>query len=247
MRKVVLARAREFPAGANPVASLARLSARYPDCFRFLIEPEPGHTFFGATPELLVSKQDRSIETMALAGSSRRGRSHEEDVVLGEQLASSVKDLFEHELVVRSVEGRLAPALGRMEIGKRELLRLSNIQHLCTPVTGEVLEGTGLLELVERLHPTPAVGGLPAEAALEFIAAAEPVSRGWYAGPVGWFDSAGDGEFAVALRSAVSDGVRTRLYAGAGIVDGSDPDREWQEIELKFLPMMEALGCVPTG
>ena len=245
--KVVLARAREFPAGANPVASLSRLSARYPGCFRFLFEPEPGHAFFGATPELLVSKRGRSVETMALAGSIRRGRSLAEDVHLAEQLSASAKDRDEHDLVVRSVQERMLPVLDRMEVLDRDLLRLSNIQHLCTPIRGETREDAGLMDIIDRLHPTPAVGGLPVRDALEFIASAEPVSRGWYAGPVGWFDGEGDGEFAVALRSAVSDGVRTRLYAGAGIVAGSDPDREWREIELKFQPMMEALGCIPGG
>jgi menaquinone-specific isochorismate synthase len=243
--KVVLARAREFPAGANPVASLARLSATYPGCFRFLIEPEPGHAFFGASPELLVSRKGREVATMALAGSIRRGRSLVEDEQLAGQLFASDKDRVEHELVLRSVQERMQPVLGRIEILDRDLLRLSNIQHLCTPILGESREGAGLLDIVERLHPTPAVGGLPVDEALAFIAAVEPVTRGWYAGPVGWFDGAGDGEFAVALRSAVSDGARTRLYAGAGIVGESEPDREWDEIELKFRPMMEALGCLP--
>lgn len=246
LKKVVLARAREFPAGANPVASLARLSARYPDCFRFLVEPEPGRAFFGATPELLVSKNRRSVSTMALAGSIRRGSTFDEDERLAENLAFSEKDRNEHDLVVRAVHERLAPALDRVRVLDRDILRLSNIQHLCTPITGEAREGAGLLDLVERLHPTPAVGGLPVTEALAFIASVEPVSRGWYAGPVGWFDGEGDGAFAVALRSAVTDGARTRLYAGAGIVAGSDPEKEWQEIELKFRPMMEALGCLPV-
>jgi menaquinone-specific isochorismate synthase len=201
----------------------------------------------GATPELVVAQRGRWVATWALAVSIRRGRSFDEDEKLAGELTASGKDRAEHELVVRSVETRLAPALTRIRIRARDVLRLSNIQHLCTPIDGEVRDGTGLLDLVARLHPTPAVGGLPAEEALEFIQAAEPVTRGWYAGPVGWFDAGGDGEFAVALRSAVSDGVRTRLYAGAGIVAGSRPEHEWQETELKFLPMMEALGCHPIG
>ena len=243
-RKIVLARAREFPAYANPVVSISRLAGLYPDCYQFLLEPEPGRAFFGATPELLFSKSRDRVETMALAGSIRRGETVEEDEALADRLLKSDKDTLEHTLVVQDICEKLDDLLSERRVADRRILKLSNIQHLFTPISGRMVAGVDLFRLIERMHPTPAVGGLPSETALEFIAQAEPVSRGWYAGPVGWLDDAGDGEFAVALRSAVSQDRRTRLYAGAGIVGRSEPEREWQETEWKFRPMMEALGCV---
>ena len=244
LSKIVLARAREFPAISNPITALVRLAGRYPDCYRFLIEPAPGRAFFGASPELLASVSGERVETMALAGSIRRGTTLEEDAGLGESLLASAKERQEHQFVVRAIADRLAPLLKNVEIHETGLLQLSNIQHICTPISGRRKADAAILDLVEALHPTPAVGGLPSEAGLAFIEHAEPVSRGWYAAPVGWMDADGRGEFVVALRSAVTDGDRTRLYAGAGIVAESDPAREWQETELKFRPMMEAVGCL---
>lgn len=244
--KVVFARARELPGIANPLAGLARLAGRYPDCYRFLIEPAAGSAFFGATPELLASSQPGQVETMALAGSLCRGETLAEDERLGEQLLASPKDRREHQFVIEAILERLKPLLESPQTGETGLLRLSNIQHLCTPISGVPLPGCDLLALAAALHPTPAVGGLPVEPALALIEQSETVSRGWFAGPVGWMDSAGEGEFVVALRSAITDGTRTRLYAGAGIVAGSDPAHEWEETELKFRPMMEALGCRPV-
>lgn len=244
LAKIVLARAREFPAISNPVTALVRLAGRYPDCYRFLIEPVPGHAFFGATPELLVSVAGERVNTMALAGSIRRGATYTEDAALGESLLASAKERQEHEFVIQAIADRLAPLLETAHVDETGLLQLSNIQHIFTPISGRKASATTILDLAEALHPTPAVGGLPSEAGLEFILKSEPVSRGWYAAPVGWLDSNGSGEFVVALRSAVTDGTRTRLYAGAGIVSESEPAREWQETELKFRPMMEAVGCL---
>lgn len=241
--KIVLARAREIPLGAHPLAALARLSALYPSCYRFLFEPSAGRAFFGATPELLASRRGAAVHTMALAGSSGRGATLEEDEALGTQLRASRKDVWEHRLVLNEIAARLEPLLSDLHFGETDLLRLSNIQHLCTRITGTAGGASELLDIVETLHPTPAVGGLPTGESLSFITTNEPVARGWYASPVGWMDGRGDGEFIVALRSAVTDGLRTRMYAGAGIVAGSDPLLEWRETEWKFHPMMEALGC----
>ena len=243
-QKIVLARAREFPSYANPVVSISRLAGLYPDCYQFLIEPEPGVAFFGASPELLFSKNRDRVRTMALAGSIRRGETVAEDEALASRLLVSEKDMLEHDLVVRTILEKLRDLLSGIQVSDRRILKLSNIQHLFTPISGRIADGVDVFRLIDRMHPTPAVGGLPVETALEFIERVEPVSRGWYAGPVGWLDNAGDGEFAVALRSAVSQDRRTRLYAGAGIVGRSEPEREWQETEWKFRPMMEALGCV---
>jgi menaquinone-specific isochorismate synthase len=123
-----------------------------------------------------------------------------------------------------------------------EVLRLSNVQHLHTPIEATLKEASGVLPVIERLHPTPAMGGKPRDMALEFIRKAEPVPRGWYAAPIGWIDSNLDGTFAVAIRSAVSQDKRVWMYAGVGIVADSQPQREWDETALKFRPMMGALG-----
>jgi len=245
--KVVLAQACRIRT-AQPVdapAVLERLAARYPDCYRFLIEPMPGHAFYGATPELLAEVRGTIVRTVALAGSIHRGRSPEEDAALGARLLHSSKDRHEHALVVEAIQEHLLPLVTRLYVpGQPGLLRLSNIQHLQTVIRGELGQACGVLPVVEALHPTPAVGGTPRDAALRLIDETEPFSRGWYAAPVGWIDSRGNGLFAVALRSALSVGNETWLYAGAGIVADSDPEREWKEVRLKFRPVLEALEAV---
>jgi menaquinone-specific isochorismate synthase len=244
MEKVVLSHARRVVTQreVNPPRLLARLGSRYPDCYRFLFEPQVGHTFFGATPELLAERRGRVLGTFALAGSTPRGHTLEEDQALGEALLHSEKDRREHALVVRAIRAALAPLSEEMHLPDRpRLLKLNNIQHLLTPVRARLTQGTGILSVVEAFHPTPAVGGLPREAALAFIERAEPHDRGWYAAPIGWIDSSGDGLFAVALRSAVSVGRETHLFAGAGIVAGSQAEKEWRETGWKFRPILDAL------
>ena len=180
---------------------------------------------------------------MALAGSIRRGQTLAEDEDLGDRLLNSPKERQEHQFVIQAIADHLDASVSDLVVEETGLLKLSNIQHIFTPISGRKKGNAHILDFVEALHPTPAVGGLPSGPGLEYISRSEPVSRGWYAAPVGWFDTVGGGEFVVALRSAVTDGSRTRLYAGAGIVAESDPAREWQETELKFRPMMEAVGC----
>lgn len=246
LAKVVLARVCEVRAtGAiDAAAPLAFLDANYSDSYRFLFEPCPNHAFIGATPELLVRKSGRSLETMALAGSIGRGRTPEEDDMLAGELLMSTKDRHEHQLVVDAIRAHLAPATDVLTIPSAPaVLRLRNIQHLLTPVTGRLRQADeGLLPLVRRLHPTPAMGGVPPERALAFLRRTEPVPRGWYAAPIGWMDSEMDGVFAVGIRSAVTQHDRAWLYAGAGIVAESTPEREWAETALKFRPMLGALG-----
>ena len=245
--KVVLAQACRMRT-TSPVdtpAVLERLGARYPDCYRFLIEPRPGHAFYGATPELLAEVRGTIVRTVALAGSIRRGRSPEEDAALGERLLASAKDRHEHALVVEAIQEHLLPLVTRLYVpGQPGLLKLSNIQHLQTVIRGELAQACGVLPVVEALHPTPAVGGTPRDVALRIIDETEPFPRGWYASPVGWIDPQGNGLFAVALRSALSVENETWLYAGAGIVADSDPQREWEEVQLKFRPVLEALSSV---
>ena len=245
MHKVVLSRVCEIRlAGSVDVdAALAYLESAYPDCYRFLFEPRPHHVFYGATPELLVRAAGRQLETMALAGSSRRGQTPQEDEAYADALLGDPKERHEHALVVNALRDRLTPVSESLDIPETPtVLKLSNIQHLYTPVRATLRQPMGVLPLAERLHPTPALGGEPREAALTFIRQAEPVPRGWYAAPIGWVDHRLDGVFAVAIRSAVSQDDRVWLYAGAGIVANSQPRQEWEETALKFRPMLNALG-----
>ena len=248
VRKVVLARSGDvqFDAEVEPAALLEVLAARYPECTTFLIGPRAGSAFFGATPEVLIDKRGCALRTVALAGSRRRGVTPEEDRALGEELLASPKEREEHALVVEDVRARLLQIADDMHIPDTpELMRLSNIQHLHTPIQAVLRQPEHVLSLVSRFHPTPALGGEPREAAVRMLAHLEAEPRGWYAAPVGWFDQQGDGQFVVAIRSAVCAGREVRVYAGAGIVAGSDADAEWAETMLKFRPMLQALG-VPS-
>jgi menaquinone-specific isochorismate synthase len=245
MKKVVLARMCEIRGeGEFDIESALRfLDERYEGCYRFLFEPRPGHIFFGATPELLVAVQGDELRTMALAGSIRRGASEEEDTALAEELLSSRKDCHEHRLVVEALRRKLAGrTLERSIPLEPSVLALSNIMHLHTPIQARLRSPEGVLPLAAHLHPTPALGGAPRRSALAFIRAEEPVTRGWYAGPVGWIGPQLDGVFAVAIRSAVVQHERAWLYAGGGIVADSQPEKEWEETALKFRPMLQALG-----
>ncbi|MFO7537027.1 MAG: isochorismate synthase [Chloroflexota bacterium] len=245
LEKVVLARICElrFEQPVDVEGALAYLKQHYGGCYRFLFEPRPHHAFYGATPELLAQVNGRTFHSMGLAGSIRRSSDPLQDELLGQQLLNSAKDRHEHEVVVMALLNRLAPITSKLEIAPQPgVYKLSNIQHLHTPVRAELQTAQGILSLVELLHPTPAMGGAPRDLALDFISQAEPAPRGWYAAPIGWIDHNLDGTFAVAIRSAVSQYERAWLYAGAGIVADSDPDLEWQETALKFRPMMECLG-----
>jgi menaquinone-specific isochorismate synthase len=243
--KVVLARIcdLQFDQAVDPLLALAHLKQRYSETYRFLIEPQPHHYFFGATPELLIAKRDQQLMTAALAGSTRRGETAVDDDRLAAQLFQSAKERHEHHLVKVAIEDALLPLTIKLDVPESpQILKLSNIQHLYTPIIGTLKNNQTLLDAVEKLHPTPAVGGYPRQTAVELIREIEEFSRGWYASPVGWIDSQGDGLFAVALRSAVVNDDQARLYAGVGIVADSDPDREWDETTLKFRPMLNALG-----
>ncbi len=247
LQKVVLARVCELraPGSIDVAAALDYLDTAYGDSYRFLFEPRPAHAFFGATPELLVAKAGRAVTTMALAGSIARGRNATQDDTLAAQLLNSAKDRHEHQLVVDAVREHLSDMTLDLTVAPEPtVLRLRNIQHLLTPIRGRLARPEeGIVPLVRRLHPTPALGGVPSDRALALLRHAEPVPRGWYAAPVGWLDSALDGVFAVAIRSAVTQHDRAWLYAGAGIVGESLPEREWAETALKFRPMLGALGA----
>lgn len=245
LNKVVLSRVCDidFQDSIDPVRVIENLDARYPDCYRFLLEVEPGHAFFGATPELMAEVHDSNLHTMALAGSRGRGATPEEDDALAQEMLDSPKDRQEHAFVVSAVRERVRPYAKTLDVPDQpQIYRLQNIQHLYTPVRAELETHFDVLDLVGELHPTPALGGSPRRAALEAIDQLETEERGWYAAPVGWVDANGDGVFAVAIRSAVSAGNRARLYAGVGVVAESDPDKEWEETGWKFKPLLTALG-----
>ena len=198
--------------------------------------------FVGASPELLVRRQGRVAVSRPMAGTVPRGGSASAEADGLARLTGSPKEAVEHRLVVDAVAEGLAKVADRVEVGRPEVVRLSTVAHLATEITADL---TGplpsALELAALLHPTPAVGGSPRDAALAAIATLEPFDRGCYAGPVGWVDQAGDGEWAVAIRCATLAGRRAHLIAGAGVVPGSDPDAEWAETEHKLRAMLEVL------
>jgi menaquinone-specific isochorismate synthase len=245
LKKVVLSRVCEIRLDKRVDAdsALEYLNQHYANSYRFLFEPRPYHAFYGATPELLAEVNGDALQTMALASSIRRGTSPAEDELLVRQLLSDPKERYEHQVVVDALRRRLAAFADALEIPDApDIYRLSNIQHLCTPIRARLLQPDGVLPVVAMLHPTPALGGSPRELAMAFIREAEPVPRGWYAAPIGCVDHRLDGVFSVAIRSAVSQEQRVWLYAGAGIVSDSLPHNEWEETALKFKPMLNALN-----
>lgn len=243
LRKVVLAQSvtASLANQAQVTDILYRLGQEYPDCYRFLFEPETGGAFFGATPERLVKRTGTQVETEALAGSIGRGETQEVDDRLAQELLDSEKNAHEHQLVVDAVREQLSSLTTDVHCGERSIRRLANVQHIHTPITATLTHEEHILSLVEALHPTPAVGGLPPAEALATIREAEAFERGWYAAPVGWFDAEGDGEFAVAIRSGIATDRKVTLFAGAGIVADSDPDREYEELQLKYRPVLNEL------
>ncbi|MFC7072531.1 isochorismate synthase MenF [Halovenus rubra] len=243
VKKIVLAKAlsARLDRELSVVDVLARLGESYPGCYRFLFEPAGGATFFGATPERLVSLRGRTVDTEALAGSIGRGETDDEDDWLEQELRKSDKNNHEHDLVVDTIHRQLDSVTDSVETGSRTVRKLSTVQHLQTPIRGTLDGDRHVLELVERLHPTPAVGGLPPVGATRAIEELEGFDRGWYASPVGWMDADGNGTFVVAIRSAVAKATEVRLFAGAGIVSDSNPDEEWDELRLKFRPILDEL------
>jgi len=243
-QKIVLARAKDVNSSLelNPLRMLNGLRQRFPDCTSFSVANGRGQSFIGASPELLLRVQGGVVHTEALAGSEGRGATAIEDASRGRRLLNSEKDLREQQIVLESIIRRLTPLGLELKYSARPLLkRLSNVQHLHTPVEARLPKGVRLLDMLGRLHPTPAVGGTPRELAVPLIEGLEAFPRGLYGGALGWIDSHGGGEFFVGLRSALVDGCRARMYAGAGIVAGSSPEREFAETELKFEAMQDAL------
>ncbi|MFP6640769.1 MAG: isochorismate synthase [Myxococcota bacterium] len=253
--KVVLARSLEVRHRGRYAVSkfLERLCAQYPAC-TVLAVARGGHVLVSASPEFLVSLEGDTLHTQAVAGSAPRGSSPEQDALFASTLRESKKEQAEHAAVVRAVRSALRPSCGELEGPESPgLLQLEGIQHLSTPLTGRLRDDSdvrGVLELVDLLHPTPAVCGLPREAARAWIEAHEHLERGWYAGPVGWLTASGAGEFWLALRAGLilqpDDGspgepALARLFAGAGIVEASQPESELVETRLKLRALLAPL------
>jgi isochorismate synthase len=251
LRKVVLARTLLVDAGRELDAKqlLWRLRAVDPDCYAFAgPEPPPelaraGGVLVGASPELLLLRRGREVRATPLAGSAPRFGNFKRDQISAQRLLSSEKDREEHTVVVEDVARVLGGYCDGLAYPKEpELLGTANVWHLATPFSGRLHDPSiTALDLVAALHPTPAVCGTPREEAREALAELEPIDRGCYAGPVGWMDANGDGEWAIALRCAEITGTTARLFAGAGIVADSVPEEELDETEAKFRALLDSL------
>jgi len=243
LEKVVLAR--DLVATASDEIDvrwpLRRLADSYPSCWTFHVDG-----LVGATPELLVRRERGLVTSRVLAGTIRRTGDDEHDLALAGALARSSKDHEEHEYAVRSVAQGLTPHCTSMNVPEAPfVLHLPNVMHLASDVTGvlDPADEASSLSLAAALHPSAAVAGTPTDLAVRTIAELEGMDRGRYAAPVGWMDAAGDGEWGIALRCGEVDGARVRLFAGCGIVAGSDPQAELAEAQAKFVPVRDALGC----
>lgn len=244
LEKVVLAReSRLFFNNVVQVEQvLAHLLKEQRESFVFAFESN-GDCFIGASPERLVKKNGENIFTTCLAGSISRGQNETEDRILGETLLKDPKNIVEHKYVVQMIKEAMEEVCNQVILpDKTKLLKMRDIQHLYTPVVGKANEDTSLLLLVDRLHPTPALGGLPKEEAVEKIREVEELDRGFYGAPLGWMDYQGNGEFAVSIRSGLIQGNEASLFAGCGVVENSDADSEYLETKIKFRPMLTALG-----
>jgi menaquinone-specific isochorismate synthase len=242
--KIVLARQISLPkeATVTPTRVINNLRQQYTSCYNFLIHKSSGKTFLGSTPERLGAFRNQMLLTEALAGSIQRGTTATEDTIYEKHLSGSKKDRDEHNFVVKDIEERLRPLAQSLYRNTHpEIKKLSNVQHLYTPIRVQLKDDVSMLDVIERLHPTPAVGGYPWDNAAEHIDNLEQFDRGWYAGPVGWFNIKGDGEFAVGIRSGLFTQSEAHFFAGCGIVADSDPQTEWEETNLKLKPMLSAL------
>lgn len=243
--KVVMARdvVGHIPAGSDLRRLVRALASDYPDTWAFAVDG-----LIGASPETLVTVHGGTVTARVLAGTAARGADPDADVAASTALATSAKDQDEHQFAVRSVLAALTPHTRVLAAEEAPFtLKLPNVWHLATDVEGELSDAASALDLVAALHPTAAVAGTPTSAAMAVIRRLEDFDRGRYAGPVGWIDAHGDGEWAIALRcaqfgAAGADGIPLTAYAGAGIVAGSDPEAELLETRVKFRPIIDALA-----
>lgn len=247
--KVVIARAIElqFEHEISMAGTLYSITNEQQESYHFGLQRGES-LFFGATPERLIEVKKGKAYSACVAGSIRRGKTAQEDRQLSEELLSDPKNREEHQHVVSMISTIFESYCKDVEIPKiPRLMKIRDIQHLYTSVEGTIGQENDIFSFVEALHPTPALGGVPTNVALEMIRKEEGMDRGYYAGPIGWTDAAGNGEFAVGIRSALIQGNRAYLYAGGGIVADSNPEEEYEETWVKFRPVLRALGGKLNG
>ncbi|MBN2366970.1 MAG: isochorismate synthase [Calditrichaeota bacterium] len=242
-QKIVLARKSSFrfKKKLDPLKFLDIFQRSYSNSFCFYFQPDRNLSFLGVTPEMLYERRDRQIFCDAMAGTIMRGTDEDEDDLLGEDLLSSEKNIREHRWVVQYLENKLNDICEDWKKTDQEtLLKLEFVQHILTRFEGNLKSEIDDFRIINDFHPTPAVAGFPREESLQNISRLENFDRGWYAAPIGWF-SLKRAQFAVALRSAVLQSKKLTTYAGAGIVEGSQPEKEWQEIENKIMNYTQIL------
>lgn len=247
--KVVIARklALQFEQPVSPSSVIQSVSNEQRDSYLFGIENKQ-QFFFGATPERLIEIKDGQAYSACVAGSSKRGRNAEQDRQLGDALLADKKNREEHQYVVEMITGVFDSLCASYTSATQpKLMKVRDIQHLHTPVEGKLGQESSIFQFIKALHPTPALGGVPTPVAMELIHQEENLDRGYYAAPVGWTDASGNGEFAVAIRSALLEQDKAWLYAGGGIVSDSTPEQEYEETWVKFRPMLRALGGALHG
>jgi menaquinone-specific isochorismate synthase len=241
--KIVLAHSIDVtsPEPFDYINSLAYLRKTHPDCYIFSTSNGKGKQFIGASPERLISIQKQQFVTDALAGSAPRGKNVSEDAYLAKRLLRSEKEKREHQAVTDFIVQRLWQLGLQPQQAPLQLLKLSNIQHLWTPIYSPLTANIHPLEILAQLHPTPAVAGVPTEIVCAEISRYETFDRSLYGAPIGWVDYQGNSEFIVGIRSALIDGNTAKIYGGAGIVAGSDPHKEFDEVQLKLQSLFKAL------
>ena len=243
-QKIVLARELRIKLSkqANISQVLQELLDKQPNSYIFAFEKE-SDCFVGATPERLVKVEQNQLLSTCLAGTAPRGETIEEDKKIGQSLLNDSKNRKEHDFVVRMIKEGMKKYCTNVDIPAEPVIYpLKNLQHLYTPVTATLKDGYSIFDIIGELHPTPALGGTPRDASLQFIRDNELLDRGWYGAPVGWLDSSRNGEFAVAIRSGLIQGDEASLFAGCGIVKDSDAEKEYEETNIKFLPMLTVFG-----
>ncbi len=243
-QKIVLAR--ELRVKTRQKVSCTKLihylRKEYPSCYSFMYQLNGDATFLGSTPEKLLSLQSQYVKTEALAGSISRGKTATRDTIFEKQLLENPKDLEEHAYVLDAIKEKLRPLSNSLEPPPLpKIKKYANVQHLCTPVAASLSSDMNAVDILEQLHPTPAVGGYPEIEAVRHIQEMEQIERGWYAGPVGWFNTNRRAEFSVAIRSGLVRRKQVQFFAGCGIVEDSDPKSEWEETRIKFIPMQKGL------
>lgn len=244
LKKVVLARESRlfFEKAISVEAVLHNLLNRQKNSYVFALESEED-CFIGASPERLVKKSGKQVFSVCLAGSIARGNDAAEDESLGLELLNDPKNRIEHDYVVQMIKAAMEKVCSTYDIPTEpSLIKMKDIQHLFTPVTGSLKNSASIFSLIELLHPTPALGGYPQKQAIKKIREAEILDRGLYGAPIGWLDYQGNGEFAVSIRSALIQKNEASLFAGCGVVKDSDAESEFKETAIKFKPMLSALG-----